>query len=216
MSVGAHLYYFNGRGRAEFTRLLLTVGGIKFEETDLNTKEEFLELKPTLLFGQLPLLKLDGESFVQSGAIARALARKFDLYGKTTADQNKVDCYFEGTRDFYTPFIPIGFTTRFDEVVEKSKPTIEKYLPIYDKLLLGGGEQDYLVGGSLTIADLGLLEVLLAIIDYHGKEVFEKYKGIEKFLAKISTEKFYQFYVKEIRKPKNTQEYVDGVKKVLF
>jgi len=42
-----------------------------------------------LLFQQVPLLRIDGMNLVQSGAIARYLARKTHLYGETDADAAK-------------------------------------------------------------------------------------------------------------------------------
>ena len=42
-----------------------------------------------LLFKQVPLLRIDGMNLVQSGAIARYLARKAHLYGETDADAAK-------------------------------------------------------------------------------------------------------------------------------
>jgi glutathione S-transferase len=34
-----------------------------------------------VLFGQVPLLEIDGLNLVQTGAIVRYLARKYNLYG---------------------------------------------------------------------------------------------------------------------------------------
>jgi len=42
-----------------------------------------------LLFQQVPLLRIDGMNLVQSGAIARYLARKAHLYGDTDIEAAK-------------------------------------------------------------------------------------------------------------------------------
>jgi len=42
-----------------------------------------------LLFQQLPMLRVDGMTLVQSGAIARYLARRAHLYGDTDAQAAK-------------------------------------------------------------------------------------------------------------------------------
>jgi len=42
-----------------------------------------------LLFQQVPLLRIDGMNLVQSGAIARYLARKAHLYGDTDLEAGK-------------------------------------------------------------------------------------------------------------------------------
>ena len=215
MSETANLTYFDGRGRAELVRILLTACKVKFDETIIKSKEKFLELKPSLPYGQLPILKLGAESYVQVGAIVRFLATKHGLCAKTPQEQYKVDSFYEGSRDFQNAFISIGFAFGFDVILEKTKNAVDKYLPIFDKALLGSGDQDYLVGGSLTYADLSLLEALLSVEDYFGKEAFAKYQGIKKFLARISKEAFYDEYMKSIRKPKNNEKYVSDVKTIL-
>ena len=47
------------------------------------------------------------------------------------------------------------------------------------QILKNNGSNGYLVGDSLTFADIGLLEVLLTIKDYYEPEVFEDFPEIE-------------------------------------
>lgn len=47
------------------------------------------------------------------------------------------------------------------------------------QILKDNGSNGYLVGNSLTFADIGLLEALLAIKDYYEPEVFEDFPEIE-------------------------------------
>ncbi|KAI9193042.1 uncharacterized protein BJ171DRAFT_535102 [Polychytrium aggregatum] len=63
------LTYFDSPGRAEAIRLTLFIGGVEFEDERL-TREQFAAIKPTLPFGQLPVLTVDGEHVVaQSDAL---------------------------------------------------------------------------------------------------------------------------------------------------
>jgi len=48
-----------------------------------------LQTVAELLFQQVPLLRIDGMNLVQSGAIARYLARKTNLYGDTDVEAAK-------------------------------------------------------------------------------------------------------------------------------
>ena len=75
------LLYFDLPGLGEPIRLLLAHLGVAFEDRRFKAREEFLVLKPTLKFGQVPCLKLDGVELFQSSAILRALAQKFDVSG---------------------------------------------------------------------------------------------------------------------------------------
>jgi hypothetical protein len=85
----ARLTYFSGRGRGEQARWMLAATGIEFENVCLETPEEFAKMKKDdmLLFGQLPLLEVDGLRLVQSQSINRYLARRAGLYGKTDQDR---------------------------------------------------------------------------------------------------------------------------------
>jgi glutathione S-transferase len=49
---------------------------------DERVSDGFAQLKPTLPFGQLPVLEVNGIVIPQSVAITRYLAREHGLYGK--------------------------------------------------------------------------------------------------------------------------------------
>ena len=44
--------------------------------------------------------------------------------------------------------------------------------------LLGDSSSGFLVGDSLSLADLGLLEVLLAIVDYWNEDKLKEYPNV--------------------------------------
>ena len=62
MTEDINLYYFDIEGRAEIIRLVLTIGGIKFNDIRL-TPEEFKTKKEAgfLKFGQAPVLEVNGK-----------------------------------------------------------------------------------------------------------------------------------------------------------
>jgi len=207
------LVYFNGRGRAEIIRLTLTAAGIQFTEVDLTSKEQFISLHPDLLFKQVPMLRIDGLKIVQTAAIVRHIGRKANLLGSTDLEKTRVDELYEGSRDMYACFY--GWVFDLQEVVEKGiEKNVKKYTPIFNELL-SGSASGYLVGDSLTIADLGLLEVVLSMVDYLGLEALKLYPSIEKFYAKMVALEPIQTYIAKVRKTVNDQMYVDTVKLVL-
>merc|ERR1711936_1391862 len=79
MAPKVKLTYFNLRGRAEPSRLLLAYGGIKFEDCRITPgfedPKEWMALKPKTPYGSLPLLEWNGTNVAQSMAIARFIAR---------------------------------------------------------------------------------------------------------------------------------------------
>jgi hypothetical protein len=74
---------------------------------------------------------------------------------------------FEGTRDFLMPFLGIGFAPDNSGTFDKlNKDTLPKYLPIYERELKSNGCNGHLVGNGVSLADIGLLEVLLELDDW--------------------------------------------------
>lgn len=72
------------RGRAEAIRAALSEIGLSWKHV-LKTGPEFMDMKPLLAFGSLPLLEIDGLYLVQSGSILRYLARAHRLCPDTAA-----------------------------------------------------------------------------------------------------------------------------------
>jgi glutathione S-transferase len=207
------LNYFEGRGLAEIIRLTLSAAGIPFTENFLRTREQFLALKPELMFGQVPLLRIDGLKLVQSGTIVRYIARKANLLGGSDHDIVRVDELYAGSRDAYQPFMLVCIRPE-DDVKKAVNTSLDKYLPIYKQVLEANGT-GYLVGAGLTIADLGLLEILLATVDYCGADRLRSYPSLEKFRAALSAQDKIKHYIEHVRRPLNTPELVATVSKVL-
>merc|ERR1712198_759339 len=80
----------NARGRAETARIILAFAGVRYTDQRLNS-EQFTNVKSKLPYGQLPLLKVDGEVVCQSRSIARYLANQFGLAGKTNLERAQAD-----------------------------------------------------------------------------------------------------------------------------
>ena len=100
------LTYFNGRGRGETARLILAYGGMHYEDRRVsfgnisifscsgyneNITEDMPSLKPSLPFGQLPVLEIDGDTIGQSMAIARFLANQYGIAGSSNLVKAQVD-----------------------------------------------------------------------------------------------------------------------------
>ena len=89
------LIYFNLRGRGEVARLIFTYAGQQFEDYRVKSKE-WPQFKTSTLTGKLPILEIKDEnnkltSLVQSRAICRYLANKFNLAGATDLEKAKAD-----------------------------------------------------------------------------------------------------------------------------
>lgn len=80
------LNYFNGRGRAEITRLIFAAAGAEFKDNRV-TMDEWPALKPEAPLGQMPYLEYNGTKLPQSLSIARFVARQFHLAGKNNLEE---------------------------------------------------------------------------------------------------------------------------------
>jgi glutathione S-transferase len=78
------LNYFNGRGRAEITRLIFTAAGVSFTD---NRIADWPATRDETPLGQLPYLTVDDVKLPQSISIARFAARETNLAGRTNLEQ---------------------------------------------------------------------------------------------------------------------------------
>ncbi|XP_067675777.1 glutathione S-transferase 3-like [Haliotis asinina] len=211
------LTYFDGRGLAEGVRFLLSACGIEFTETLLQERQEYEQLLEDgkLMFRQVPMLEIDGMELVQTGAIMRYVARKGGLYGESNEEKSKIDMFYEGTRDFYSYFHKIGFRDPKEVLATAKAKGLPRYLPIFDQALKKNGT-GFLVGDSLSLADIGLIEVLLSVTEYFGEETLSDYPSLKAFKSMmVSQERIAAFLNGPQKKAGNTDDYVATCRRVL-
>lgn len=161
------LIYFNGKGRAETARFMFAVAKQQYEDYRVSG-EEWPEVKKTLLFGQVPVLEVDGEQLTQSCAINRYLAKKLNLYGDNDMEAAKIDQVCEALVD-------LGLDLReclHEEDEERKKMLHEKLLTTKAprhfaglvKLLDANGPDGFFVGKKVSLADLDAASYFLDMV----------------------------------------------------
>lgn len=93
--------YFNGRGRAEISRLIFAAAGVEFTD---NRIEDWPKTKSESPIGQVPYLEIDDLKLPQSLSIARYLAREYNLVGKNNLEAAKADAIVDTCIDLMTAF----------------------------------------------------------------------------------------------------------------
>ncbi|XP_033636116.1 glutathione S-transferase A4-like [Asterias rubens] len=221
MAAKAKLIYFDGRGRGEIIRFTLAAAGVEFEEVFLTEREQFLKLRDDgeLLFNQVPALMIDGLKLVQVGAICRYIAQKHGLMGKSVEESAMVDMLFEAYKDF----IGIGVLgVQFKKTEEEKQQDIEmiakrskeRYVPMFEKIY-EKSTSGFLVGDSLTLADLCWLEVFLWVVEL-VPELSSSFPRMTAFVSKISSQPRVSAFLKgPQRHSPPDQPYVATVRKVL-
>ncbi|XP_036622974.1 glutathione S-transferase-like [Trichosurus vulpecula] len=188
MAAKPKLYYFNGRGRMESVRWLLAAAGVEYEEVFLETAEELQNLikDGELLYHQVPMVEIDGMKMVQTRAILRYIAAKYNLYGKDLKEQLLIDMYVEGMRDLYDIIMLLPFALPEDQeknlsiVAEKAT---QRFFPVYEKVLKDG--KNYLVGNQLSWADVHLLELIL-MAEECKSDILLAFPKLQEFKSRVS------------------------------
>merc|ERR1711994_596430 len=155
------LTYFNGRGRGETARLILAYGGMHYEDRRVSF-EDMPSLKPSLPFGQLPVLEIEGVTIGQSMASARFLANEYGIAGSSNLVKAQVDEVVDVMNDLQDAMYGTFFEKDEKVKAEKTKKVIEETIPNslanLEKVLTARGGQ-FFAGNSLSWAELHFLQL---------------------------------------------------------
>jgi len=183
------LYYFPGRGRAEFIRYMFAFAEVPFEDVRLEREVFRSEYKPKFPFGQVPVLEIDGKQILaQSHAIARYLANEFHMTGANHFEAGLADMYVDALTDLKAHMRPIQRLKNTDEnayKVELEKYKVEHFIPFLDKYekILAANGKEHLVGSKTTWADLTIAEFLEGKIE-SDPHVLDSHPKLAKFVEK--------------------------------
>lgn len=176
------LVYFNGRGLAETSRLLLALNKVDYEDfryplkvidwaTYNMEKVEFTKDKESgkLLhsLNKLPFLEVDGKVIPQSKAIERYIAYKYNMMGDNLEEAGIIDSICECVRDFKDEYQKVRKLP--DEEKELginqwfSKTLVEKMILLDN--LLGHEDKKYAVGTKISLADIVLFSFITQFFD---------------------------------------------------
>jgi glutathione S-transferase len=112
-------------------------------------------------FGQFPVLQVDGKTIAQTGAIARFCGKLSGLYPtKDDFAAAKVDEVIDLATDITMQMRPALRETdpkvRIEMRRELSTTILPRWLGFLEKLLQDNGDTGFLVGDSISVADLAV------------------------------------------------------------
>lgn len=211
----AIVHYFRGRGRGEQLRWVLAAANVTFENRVMETHDEFLALKPQLLFGQVPMLEIDGKHIVQTQAAIRYVARRGGISGANDHDSLLADEVAEGCLDFVLACVRHPFQQDLVDSIRLIKDAAAKYCPKFEKIL--SDSTTGFVTSSFTYAD-----VLLANAVDWNIELLASASFLDEFplLARHHDETVHMPHLREYlesnkRYPLGGEVYVAHVRSVL-
>ncbi|CAI5479658.1 unnamed protein product [Closterium sp. Yama58-4] len=150
-------------------------------------------------FGKVPLLEDGGECIWESRAIMRYLADKYgaergvNLLGRDALERGRVNQWIETEVNAYTPEAIAIVSERVfkkfrnlgepdEERVAAATKKLEKILDVYEKHLEG---REYLVGDSLTLADLTHLLVTEHLKMAGVGDLFDSRPNVKAWLSRL-------------------------------
>ncbi|EFJ52621.1 hypothetical protein VOLCADRAFT_102603 [Volvox carteri f. nagariensis] len=186
------LHYFGLPGRAETSRICLTIGKVPYEDVIYEFKT-WQEHKAKMPFGQVPVLELeDGKMLAQSGAIERYVAKLAGLYPDDPLQAALADQAAFQMSDILELFTPT-FQMSPEEKVKARQEILatkgkEKMLYL-SKLLETSGE--YVAGDKLSYGDIVIFATLSNLVsgfmDGVPKDLLDEYPVLKAFRNKIAS-----------------------------
>ena len=172
------LVYFNGRGLAEISRILLAIGGEEYEDfryplevIDFSkhemVKEEFdkdkADGKLVSSLNKVPYLDVDGTIIPQSKSIERFLSRRFSMMGENELEALRIDSICECIRDFKDAYQSVRKADNKEQAMNEwfTKTLVEK-LGLLENIVDGEG---YSVGKKLSLSDVVMFAFITQFFD---------------------------------------------------
>ena len=175
------LTYFNGRGRAEVSRLIFAQAGVEYEDKRISG-EEWGQLKSQTPFGALPLLEVDGKVLAGSVVIARFLAERYGLAGSSDVENAEIAGIADSIQDLDTEIITWMMEKDEARKAELKKKLDEELVPKHmsnlEKRVTAEG---WLYGSKVTYADL----LFHAFSSRLPDDVLPKYPGLKALIEKV-------------------------------
>lgn len=224
------LSYFGIAGRAEPIRFACAICDIPFTNKVVSF-QEFKEVKSSLPLGQMPTLDLDfGESkktLTQTTAILRYIGKKGGLYPKDDdMTAMEIDEILSILDDLRAP-LAISVQGAVRALISDDKEftndekmalrrrwreqTLPKYLGFIEKKIEQNKGSDWVVGSSISIADLVLYcdlnWVSSGILDGVPTDVLDAYPECKKLMESVKNHDGVKKWTDKYSKPYETFDY---------
>jgi glutathione S-transferase len=210
------LTYFPARGVAELIRLVLAEAGVDYQEYAVGRGSPPVDGRPTdlaalkatgtLPFDAVPVWEEpSGLRLAQSSAIANHIARTHGLRGKNAIEEAQCDELLGAVDDVRLELRKLTTVAADQRVAlraELASATLPRWLGYLDRVLeKNGGGAGYVVGASVTVADLALWYLLEQIRDNGFGGALERYPAMVAFVERVGSRPRIAAYLKSARRP---------------
>lgn len=172
------LFYWGIKARGQLSVL---IGQFATDGFQWNQSPDWPGMKPETTFGQLPFL-VDGDIKVaQSNAIARYLARKYNLQGDTDADYALSETLIEEQADLLTLVFTANYSANKEEAYTKVfAETFPKQLEYLENLI----QNDFFTT-KLTAGSLAIFSAINIALDVEAT-VLDKFPKVKAFYDRVA------------------------------
>jgi glutathione S-transferase len=180
--------YFDFSGRAEPIRILLYIAGVDFEDTRFKGAD-WPSIKPTTPLGQVPVVKIDGNQYCQSTALARYAAKLAGWYPSDPLDALKSDEVADSLNELMSKAPKSQDADELKKLRgEYQAGTMTQYANLIEKRIEENGGL-YVAGKVPSYADL-LLSLQVKVIesgfwDHIDPNFFKQFPGIMATVAAV-------------------------------
>jgi len=193
------LIYFGIEGRGGAIRNMCAIGNVPYED-QLVTFEEWPEMKKTIEYGQLPVIRVGKVEMNQSMDILRYVSKLAGLYPEDPIQALQVDSLCTTIEEvFSNTLYKTMFSKRPKEVIIKERDALldpkDGELALFLQKLdlrIGFGMSGFLFEFGLSAADLRLFESLChlsnGVLDGVPETyILDNYKNFDAFRVKIAS-----------------------------
>uniref|UniRef100_A0AC35UF48 Glutathione transferase n=1 Tax=Rhabditophanes sp. KR3021 TaxID=114890 RepID=A0AC35UF48_9BILA len=193
------LTYFDSMGRAEVIRAMFNYRDVAFEDERIS-HEDWLKIKETFAFKQLPMLTINGtDQLFESRAIELFIAKELGLMPTSNLDQAKVAQFILNHDSLYVHWsLLFEKDEEVKEVANKEflKNHVLPFLFKYNECLKSN-QTSYLVADTLTLADFAFYQIVFAYINTFKLILTDDLYEIKKFMSLMESDPKYQVYLKQ-------------------
>ncbi|KAG4103191.1 hypothetical protein H8356DRAFT_1647316 [Neocallimastix lanati (nom. inval.)] len=208
------VFYFPIKGRAELVRLLLVAAKANWESKGVTDwpKEKFST--EGLLYKQVPMLiehKSNGKELrlVQTGAIVRYIANKFNLVTECPCKNALLDSYFVGLYEFFNGVMGEVFSNsgkeNFNEIIKEyiKSDFVKNNISYQEAILASNGSNGHYMDDKLTYVDVIAYGFVESYLNIEGLFTKETTPNLLKVYETVGQNPDIAAYLKSDKRPTN-------------
>lgn len=178
------LTYFPLKALAEPIRFLLSYGGMEFQDIRIE-RDQWMDLKKEMPFGQIPVLEINGKLTHQSVAISRYLAKQMKLTGDNDMEDLEIDSMVDTINDLRAKITAMKQEQDKSRKQAMKDTLILEMIPFYLGKLNVAAETGFLVLGKMTWADfyfVGMLDYMTGVMEM---DILENYPHLQSLRSNV-------------------------------